>query len=235
MMSELIPQWVEDIKTSYEGDVWIENLKKKIQEAEVGDSAQNLSEHHGIVRYKGMICMGTQGDWRQQILRELHDSALGGHSGVTATYQRAKRNFYWPSMKENVHQFVQHCPNCQLNKAEHTASPGLLQPLPIPVEAWLSVGMDFITGLPKSKGFEVVMVVVDRLTKYSHFIGLVHPFSAATVAQTFMDYIYKLHGLPVNIISDRDPIFTSRFWKELMSKLGVQLNMSTAYHPQSDG
>lgn len=130
---------------------------------------------------------------------------------------------------------MQKCGNCQINKSEHTAPAGLLQPLPIPAGAWVSIGMDFITGLPKSKGYDVIMVVVDRFTKYSHFVPLSHPFKASDVAQSFMDSVYKLHGLPNNIISDRDPIFTSRFWRELMAKLEIQLNMSTAYHPQTDG
>jgi Integrase core domain len=107
--------------------------------------------------------------------------------------------------------------------------------LPIPDNAWVSIGMDFITGLPKSKGFEVILVVVDKLTKYGHFISLTHSFTASTVAQVFMDNIYKLYGLPTSIISDRDLIFTSRFWKELMAKLGVSLNISIVYHPQTDG
>lgn len=168
-------------------------------------------------------------------MKELHGSSLGGHSGITATYKRAKKSFLWPMMKESVHEYVQNCPNCQLNKGEHVASPGLIQPLPIPKEAWCSIGIDFITGLPKSSGFEVIMVVVDRLTKYAHFIPLKHSYSAASVAQLFMDNIYKLHGLPTDIVSDRDPVFTSKFWGELMEKIGVKLNMGTAYHPQTDG
>jgi hypothetical protein len=90
--------------------------------------------------------------------------------------------------------------------------------------------MNFITGLPKSKGYEVILVVVDRLTKYSHFIALTYLYTATTVSQTFLDNVYKLHGLPINIVYNRDSIFISRFWKELMIKLGVQLNMSTVFH-----
>lgn len=169
------------------------------------------------------------------MIRELHDSNLGGHSGITATYQRVKRSFYWPNLKQDIHKFILSCEVCQMNKPEHVHTPGLLQPLPIPDEAWSSIGIDFITGLPKSEGKEVILVVVDRLTKYAHFMALAHPFKASDVAQVFMDTVYKLHGLPLNIISDRDPVFTSKFWKELMGKLGVKLNMSTAYHPQTDG
>ena len=95
--------------------------------------------------------------------------------------------------------------------------------------------MDFITGLPKSEGKNVIMVVVDRLTKYAHFCALSHPFKASTVATTFMDTIQKLHGNPRVIVSDKYPIFTGIFWTELFSYLGTQLAHSSCYHPQSDG
>jgi hypothetical protein len=95
--------------------------------------------------------------------------------------------------------------------------------------------MDFITGLPKSEGKSVIMVVVDRLTKYAHFCALSHPFKASTVSTAFMETIQKLHGNPKIIVSDRDPIFTGNFWTELFSCLGTQLAHSSSYHPQSDG
>ena len=95
--------------------------------------------------------------------------------------------------------------------------------------------MDFIIGLPKSEGKSVIMVVVDRLTKYAHFFALSHPFKASTVATTFMDTVQKLHGNPRVIVSNRDSIFTGNFWMELFSCLGTQLAHSSSYHPQSDG
>ena len=95
--------------------------------------------------------------------------------------------------------------------------------------------MDFIIGLPNFEGKSVIMVVVDRLTKYAHFCALSHPFKASTVATTFMDTIQKLHGNPKVIVSDRDPSFTGNFWMELFSCLGTQLAHSSSYHPQSDG
>ena len=95
--------------------------------------------------------------------------------------------------------------------------------------------MDFITGLPKSKGKSVIMVIVDRLTKYAHFCALSHPFKESTTSTTFMETIQKIHGNPKIIVSDRDPIFTGNFWIELFSCLGSQLAHSSFYHPQSDG
>lgn len=95
--------------------------------------------------------------------------------------------------------------------------------------------MDFIEGLPKSRGKDVILVVIDKLTNFCHFIPLAHPFTAQSVAKLFFDYIYKLHGLPASIVTYRDKIFTSHIWKELFKVLGVSLNFTTAYHPQSDG
>ncbi|KAL0395244.1 UNVERIFIED_CONTAM: Transposon Ty3-G Gag-Pol polyprotein [Sesamum latifolium] len=138
-------------------------------------------------------------------------------------------------MKEDVVRWVQECDVCQKSKAEHVPYPGLLQPLPLPSQAWTSISMDFIEGLPKSQGKDCIMVVVDHLTKYVHFLSLTHPFSAEAVARIFMGQVYKLHGLPINIISDRDRIFTGIFWKELFRLLGTTLSLSTAYHPQTDG
>jgi hypothetical protein len=110
---------------------------------------------------------------------------------------------------------------CQCNKGETVKSPGTLQLLLIPPAIWKDISMDFITRLPKSKNKSVIMVVVDRLSKYAHFCSLQHPFTTSTVAQIFMDQVFKLHGMPHSIVSDRDPTFTSTFWQELFKIQGT--------------
>eukprot|EP00253_Pinus_taeda_P032510 PITA_32510 len=118
-------------------------------------------------------------------------------------------------MKKDILTFVAKCDVCQRHKGETVKSSGTLQPLPITASIWTEVSMDFITSLPKSSNKSVIMVVVDRLSKYAHFCALPHPFTLALVAQAFMDQIFKLHGMPTSIVSNRDPIFTNNFWQEL--------------------
>jgi hypothetical protein len=146
-----------------------------------------------------------------QIVKALHASPVGGHSGVQATYHRVKKSFYWPGMKTAVEFFVKQCQVCQQAKHEHVKSPGLLQPLPIPQNSWYDLSMDFIESLPKSNGFSVILVVVDRLTKYAHFVPVKHPYTAQHIAHIFFSNVVKHHGLPRSIVSDRDRVFTSHF------------------------
>eukprot|EP00253_Pinus_taeda_P030164 PITA_30164 len=138
-------------------------------------------------------------------------------------------------MKKDILTFVVECDVCQHHKGETVKAPGTLQLFPIPTSIWMEISMDFITGLPKSGNKSVIMVVVDRLSKYAHFCALPHPFTPNLVAQSFMDQIFKLRGMPTSIVSDRDPNFTSNFWQELFRLQGTQLKLSTSYHPQTDG
>jgi hypothetical protein len=108
-------------------------------------------------------------------------------------------------------------------------------PLPIPTVVWADIGLDFIEALPRVNGKSVILSVVDRFSKYCHFIALGHPYTAESVAQAFFADIVRLHGVPQSMVSDRDPVFTSTFWRELMRLMGTKLHMSSAFHPQSDG
>lgn len=110
-------------------------------------------------------------------MQTLHASGLGGHSGVKVTLHRVSQYFFWPTLAKDIKHFVAECDVCQRSKNDNVAYPGLLQPLPVPERRWSDIFMDFITGLPKSMGKEVIFVVVDRLTKYGHFINLAHPYT----------------------------------------------------------
>jgi len=134
-----------------------------------------------------------------------------------------------------VQEHVRACLVCQRNKTEQLHPAGLLLPLPVPSTVWTDVSMDFMEGLPKVGGKSVIMTVVDRFSKSAHFIPLGHPYTAETVARAFFGEVVRLHGIPASIVSDRDPVFTSAFWQALFSATGTKLQMSSAFHPQSDG
>ena len=131
--------------------------------------------------------------------------------------------------------FIKERDICQQNKSKNIHSVGLLHPLPIPTKVCTDISLNFIKGLPNSKGYSVIMVVVDRLSKYAHFIPISHLYTASKIAQVFLANIFKLHGLPDFIVTDSDPTFTSTFWKELYKMQGTTLKFSSAYHPQMHG
>jgi hypothetical protein len=130
---------------------------------------------------------------------------------------------------------VDECDVCQHNKGETIKYLGTLKPLLIPLAIWRDISMDFIVGLRKSGNKSIIMVVVDRLSKYAHFCALQHPFTTSTVSQLFMDQVFKIHGMPHSIIYDHDPTFTNNFWQELFKLQGTQLHLNTSYHPQTNG
>ena len=151
-------------------------------------------------------------------------------------YRDMKRTFWWEGMKREVAEFVSRCVVCQMVKAERRKPPGLLQPLEIPVWKWEDISMDFVDGLPRSrKGNESIWVIVDRLTKLAHFIPLPSTRNVRLLCDKYIKEVVRLHGVPLTIVSDRDALFVSNFWKGLQSAMGTQLAMSTAYHPQTDG
>jgi hypothetical protein len=168
----------------------------------------------------------------QEIVAAVHND---GHEGVQRTLHRLRRDFHFPNMRRVVQDFVRACPTCQRYKSEHLHPAGLLMPLPIPTVVWADIGLDFIEALPRVNGKSVILSVVDRFSKYCHFIALGHPYTAESVAQAFFADIVRLHGVPQSVVSDRDPVFTSTFWRELMRLMGTKLHMSSAFHPQSDG
>ncbi len=232
-LTTVIPAWTRELEDSYQEDPHYSTILEKLTLQP--EECKPYTYSQGVLRYKGRICVGSSGDLRKELIKHFHHSATGGHSGLLQTYQRIKSHFHWVGMKRQIGELIRQCEVCAQNKMDIQAYPGLLQPLPIPGQIWEDISMDFIESLPKSECKDTILVVVDRLTKNSHFLPLRHPFTAKEVARVFLDSIYKLHGCPKSIISDRDKVFTSSFWKELFQLLGTQLKMSTSYHPETDG
>ena len=170
-------------------------------------------------------------DLREEILREFHCSRFAVHSGGTKMYQDLRRQYYWSGAD-----FVRRCLTCQQVKAEHQKSAWLLQPLEVAEWKWEHVTMDFVTHLPRTpQGYDAVWVIVDRLTKLAHFLVVRMTFTLERFCRLYIREIVQLHGVPVSIVSDRDPRFTTHFWKSFQKAMGTRLTMSTTFHPQTDG
>src|SRR5215471_19348643 len=173
---------------------------------------------------------------RDIILSESHASKYAALLGIVKTIEMVRRNFYWCGLNKDVHEYVSACDICQRTKLSKQKQPGLLQSLTIPQRNWEQVTMDFVTGLPlTARHFDTVLVIVDKLSKMAHFIPTSHDISAHETAWLFVTNIFRLHGMPHSIISDRDGRFTSDFWQALFDILGCSLRMSSSYHSQTDG
>jgi transposase InsO family protein len=233
LISSCTPLWIQDVIKGYEGDEYSTKLITAL--AINPESSPQYSLHDGLIKYKGRIWIGHNPELQLKLLQEMHSSPMGGHSGFPVTYRKLKRLFAWLGMKKMAKDFVHQCQICLQAKPDRNRYPGLLQPLPVPEGAWQIISMDFIEGLPRSFRYDCILVIVDKFSKYAHFLPLSHPYTAIDVAKLFMVNVYKLHGLPQTIISDRDRVFTSQLWEQLFKGAGTQLHMSTAYHPQSDG
>ncbi|GJU92914.1 reverse transcriptase domain-containing protein [Tanacetum coccineum] len=176
------------------------------------------------------------GDMRTIIMDEAHKSKYSVHPGADKMYYDLRDMYWWPGMKRDIATYVSKCLTCLKVKAEHQRPSGLLQQPEIPEWKWDKITMDFITKLPRSKsGNDTIWVIVDRLTKSAHFLAIREDYSTEKLAKIYVDEIVARHGVPVSIISDRDGRFTSRCWQTVQKALGTRLDMSTAYHPQTDG
>ena len=173
---------------------------------------------------------------KRLLIQEHHNPAFCGHLGQDKTLQSLRRLFTWRGISDDVTRFVQTCQICQATKTSNQKPSGLLQPLPVPEVRWEHVSMDLITQLPQSTGgHDCIFVVVDRLSKMIHLMPCKTAISAAELSKLFVDNVFKLHGMPKTIVSDRDPRFTSHFWSAFHKAMGTRLAMSTAFHPQTDG
>ena len=170
-----------------------------------------------------------------RILFEAHDTALSGHLGREKTYGLVIQNYWWPNLYKWVSTYVRSCETCQRVKpSAHAVAP--LASLPVPTGCWESISMDFVFGLPKDRvGNTGIVDFVDRLSKMAHLAAVPESVDGKGAAMLFIDRVFRQHGLPVAIVSDRDPRFTGKFWTSVFKVLGTRLDMSTADHPQTDG
>jgi hypothetical protein len=226
-----------DICTDWKAHLLVEYSKNKfaceVMDGQVMDDRYRVLDD--VIFYKDRIYLVPESTLKGKILKVCHDSPTAGHQGYFKTYRQIRERFSWKGLKDDVLKHIRECTTCQQNKSEQTHPAGLLQPLPIPEQKWESISMDFITGLPRVQGKDCIFVVVDRLTKFAHFFAIPTDYKAIQVAELFFREVFRLHGLPRQIVSDRDGRFINAFWQELFRLTGTELATSTSYHPQTDG
>ncbi|XP_071688789.1 uncharacterized protein [Rutidosis leptorrhynchoides] len=214
-----------------DGDLWI-----VFQNLEEGKVKEFREDDDGVIWCGNQLCVPNDDVIHEALLFEAHSSPFSVHPGSTKMFQDLKQHFWWSGMKKDVARYVGKCLTHQQVKIEHQHASGLLQPLDIPVWKWDDISMDFVCGLPKTvKRHNVIWVVTDRLTKSAHFLPIRMDYSVSKLSELFQQEIVRLHGVPSSTVSDRDPRFTSRFWKGLHKAWGTRLKLSTAFHPQTDG
>ena len=203
------PTLEQEIQKGQLEDDRIKEIKESI---EAGKAPEFIKDGQGTVWFRKRICVPDVEHLREMILKEAHDSAYSIHPGSTTMYQDLKERYWWYGMKCDVAAHLALCDMCQRVKAEHQRPVGLLQPLKVPEWKWEEIGMDFIVGLPRTMdGYDLICVIVDRLTKVAHFILVKTTYTGARLAELYMSRIVCLHGVPKKIVSDRGTQFTSRF------------------------
>jgi hypothetical protein len=224
---------LERIIDAYGKDTNLTTLREK--EPEKFDEGADGAWYH-TVEGQRRLCVPHDVDIIQMILEEHHDTVLGGHLGSTKTLNSVRRYFFWQGMEASVRDFVRSCQSCQQNKSSSKHPMGLLHPLPVPEERWESVSLDFMMGLEKTAaGFDGIVVFVDRLSKMFHAFPIHSSITGEQTARLMIRHIFAYYGMPLSIVSDRDPRFTGEFWQRFWQGMGTRLRMSTADHPQTDG
>ncbi|QRV93047.1 Retrovirus-related Pol polyprotein from transposon [Ceratobasidium sp. AG-Ba] len=171
-----------------------------------------------------------------QVVQEAHDQLYEtAHAGYHRCYNAIASTYYWPKMESTIKDYIRQCDLCQKAKPKRHGQRGFLQSIPIPSQPFEVVTMDFITDLPESNGYDAILTIVDKLTKYTHFIPCKKTINEVETALLFHDHIWSHYGLPRQIITDRDSRWTGSFWEHLTSLVGIKRSLTTAYHPQADG
>ena len=206
------------------------------EETEKGKKAEFQIRDDSMVVKGQRMCVPEYGELKRDIMEEAHSSAYAMHPGSTKMYRTLKEHYWWNGMKKEITSFISRCLTCQQVKVEQQKPARKIQLLLIPEWKWEKIIMDFVAGLPQTqRQHGAIWVIVDQLTKSAHFLPVNVEDSLEKLAQLYVDEIVRLHGVPVSIVSDRDPRITSSFWPSLQTALGTRLYFSTTFHPQTDG
>ena len=215
-----------------------ESVVKAVKE--LGSATSQLHKEEwtmedGCILFRGKVYVPQDPKLRHDIVKAHHDSPVAGHPGRWKTTELVTRNYWWPGVARYIASYIQGCDRCNRTKTYPAAPLGKLMPNRVPDRRWQIITTDFIVGLPPSRGYDAIWVVVDRLSKRMHAIPTTAEVDALGLARLYRDHVWKHHGIPEEIISDRGPQFASTFTKELNRLLGIRTSLSTAYHPQTDG
>ena len=225
----------ERIKKAQEGDEKVVKAVEELKKAGVKtlrDEEWKIED--GVVLKERRIYV-PEGELRGEVIQLHHNTPIGGHGGRWKTTELVTRNYWWPGVTKEVGKYVDGCDACQRYKNRSEAPAGKLMPNAILEKPWSHISADFITKLSLAQGYDAILVVCDRFSKMAHFIATTEKTSAEGLAKLFRDHVWKLHGLPESIISDRGVQFPAGMMKEMNNLLGIQTKLSTAYHPQMDG
>ncbi|GJS21403.1 putative reverse transcriptase domain-containing protein [Tanacetum coccineum] len=222
----------ENLKSEDVGGMLIENLKD-LEKPRKGKLEPRANETLCLKNISWLPCYG---DLRTLIMHESHKSKYSVHPGSDKMYQDSKQLYWWPNMKANIATYVSKCLTCLKVKAKHQKPSGLLVQQEIPQWKWDNINMDFITKLPRTQsGNDTIWVIVDRLTKYAHFLPMRETDHMDKLARLYLQEVVTRHGIPVSIICDRNPRFASNFCRSFQKAMVTQLDMSTTFHPETDG
>ena len=188
-----------------------------------------------IILWRERIYVPDSATLQEEIVTRYHDSKLAGHPGYTKTHELITRNYWWPWILEDVKWYVAGCEKCQANKPNWQPKRNNLYPNKVPKGPWETISVNLIGPLPKLAGYNGILVIVDHFSKMARYTPINMNITTQGVAKTSWDRVFKDVGIPQKVISDQGPWFVSRFMKELYSRLGVERNPSTTYHPQTDG
>ncbi|GAA5972537.1 hypothetical protein JCM11641_001890 [Rhodosporidiobolus odoratus] len=227
-LSTSFTSFTKTLSSSYADDQFTAQVIKNL------DSAPSFKMEEGLMYFEGSrIVVPDVKSVREALLHDAHDAL--GHPGSRKSLASLSASFYWPGMAKSVDRYVSSCDGCQRHKSRTTRRAGQLHSLPVPPRAFSDVALDFVGPLPLSEGKDMLLTVTDRLTGHTRLLACRSKDGAKEVADTVFKGWFSLFGLPERLVSDRDKLFTSRFWRTLHERTGVKLQMSTAFHPETDG